>query len=144
MIVVCAGGGGIPVAAVPGGGYRGIEAVIDKDFAGALLATALHADALLMPTDVDAVYADWGTPSARPIHRASPDEMASRSFVGGSMGPKVEAACRFVRANSGFAAIGALADAGAMLQGEAGTRISATGPQLEWGTAPLSVAASAG
>lgn len=139
VIVVCAGGGGIPVAAVPGGGYVGIEAVIDKDFAGALLATALHADAFLMLTDVDAVYADWGTPSAWPIHRASPDEMASRSFAGGSMGPKVEAACRFVRANSGFAAIGALSDADAMLRGDAGTRVSRTGPQLEWGTAPLPV-----
>ena len=139
VIVVCAGGGGIPVAAVPGGGYEGIEAVIDKDFAGALLATSLHADAFLMLTDVDAVYADWGTPSAWPIHRASPDEMASRSFAAGSMGPKVEAACRFVRANSGFAAIGSLADAGAMLRGEAGTMVSGTGAKLEWGTAPLPV-----
>jgi carbamate kinase len=142
VIVVCAGGGGIPVAAVPGGGYEGIEAVIDKDFAGALLATSLNADAFLMLTDVDAVYADWGTPSAWPIHRASPDEMASRSFAAGSMGPKVEAACRFVRANSGFAAIGSLADAGAMLRGEAGTMVSGTGARLEWGTAPLPVASA--
>ena len=142
VIVVCAGGGGIPVVAVPGGGYEGIEAVIDKDFAGALLATSLNADAFLMLTDVDAVYADWGTSSAWPIHRASPDEMASRSFAAGSMGPKVEAACRFVRANSGFAAIGSLADAGAMLRGEAGTMVSGTGAQLEWGTAPLPVASA--
>jgi carbamate kinase len=139
VIVVCAGGGGIPVAAVPGGGYEGVEAVIDKDFAGALLATSLHADAFLMLTDVDAVYADWGTPSAWPIHRASPDEMASRAFAAGSMGPKVEAACRFVRANSGFAAIGSLADAGAMLRGEAGTIISSSATQLEWGAAPRPV-----
>ncbi|HEY5436700.1 MAG TPA: carbamate kinase [Candidatus Limnocylindrales bacterium] len=137
VIVVCAGGGGIPVVATPGGGYAGIEAVIDKDFAGALLATSLRADAFLMLTDVDAVYADWGTPSAWPIHRASPDEMTSRVFAAGSMGPKVEAACRFVRADSGFAAIGSLADAGAMLRGEAGTIISAAARQLEWGTAPL-------
>jgi carbamate kinase len=141
VIVVCAGGGGIPVAAVPGGGYVGIEAVIDKDFAGALLATSLRADAFLMLTDVDAVYADWGTPQAWPIHRASPDGMASRPFPAGSMGPKVEAACRFVRATGGFAVIGALADAGAMLRGETGTMISGTGAQLEWGTAPLPVAA---
>jgi carbamate kinase len=139
VIVVCAGGGGIPVIATPGGGFEGIEAVIDKDFAGALLATSLHADAFLMLTDVDAVYADWGTPSAWPIHRASPDEMTSRAFAAGSMGPKVEAACRFVRANSGFAAIGSLADAGAMLRGDAGTIISAAATQLEWGTAPLPV-----
>ena len=137
VIVVCAGGGGIPVVAVPGGGFEGIEAVIDKDYAGALLATSLHADAFLMLTDVDAVYADWGTPSAWPIHRASPDEMASRAFASGSMGPKVEAACRFVQANSGFAAIGSLADAGAMLRGEAGTMISSAATQMEWGTAPL-------
>jgi carbamate kinase len=137
VIVVCAGGGGIPVVTTRAGGFEGIEAVIDKDFAGALLATSLHADAFLMLTDVDAVYADWGTPSAWPIHRASPDEMASRPFAAGSMGPKVEAACRFVRANSGFAAIGALADAGAMLRGEAGTIISSAATQLEWGTAPL-------
>jgi carbamate kinase len=137
VIVVCAGGGGIPVAAAPGGGFEGVEAVIDKDFAGALLATSLHADAFLMLTDVEAVYGDWGTPASWPIHRASPDEMSSRSFSTGSMGPKVEAACRFVRANSGFAAIGALADAGAMLRGEAGTIISGEGALLEWGTAPL-------
>ena len=142
VIVVCAGGGGIPVAALPGGGYEGIEAVIDKDFAGALLATSLHADVFLMLTDVDAVYADWGTPSAWPIHRASPDDLSARAFASGSMGPKVEAACRFVRANSGFAAIGSLADAGAMLRGEAGTIVSGAATQLEWGTAPLPVAAA--
>jgi carbamate kinase len=137
VIVVCAGGGGIPVVETPDGGHQGIEAVIDKDFAGALLATSLHADAFLMLTDVDAVYADWGTSSAWPVHSASPDEMSRRSFAAGSMGPKVEAACRFVRATSGFAVIGALADAGAMLRGDAGTRICGTGAQLEWGTAPL-------
>ncbi len=140
VIVVCAGGGGIPVAALPGGGYEGIEAVIDKDFAGALLAASLHADAFLMLTDADAVYGDWGTSSAWPIHRASPEEMTSRSFAAGSMGPKVEAACRFARADGGFAAIGALVDAGAMLRGEAGTMVSGRGAQLEWGTAPLPVA----
>lgn len=141
VIVVCAGGGGIPVEAVPEGGYVGIEAVIDKDFAGALLATSLHADAFLMLTDVDAVYADWGTPDAWPIHRASPDDMAARAFAAGSMGPKVEAACRFVRANSGFAAIGSLADASRMLRGEAGTIVTGAVSQVEWGTAPLPVGA---
>ncbi len=136
VLVVCAGGGGIPVAEQPDGSFAGVEAVIDKDFAGALLATALHADAFLMLTDVDAVYADWGTPSSWPIHRASPDALAERAFASGSMGPKVEAACRFVRSGGGFAAIGSLADAGAMLRGEAGTIVSATAA-LEWGTAPL-------
>jgi len=139
VIVVCAGGGGIPVEATPEGGYVGIEAVIDKDFAGALLATSLHADAFLMLTDVDAAYADWGTPDAWPIHRASPDDLAARAFASGSMGPKVEAACRFVRANSGFAAIGSLSDAPRMLNGEAGTIVTKAVSQLEWGTAPLPV-----
>ncbi len=125
VIVVCAGGGGIPVVAVPDGGHVGIEAVIDKDFAGALLATSLHADAFLMLTDVDAAYADWGTPSATPIHAATPAELARHTFAPGSMGPKVEAACRFVLANSGFAAIGSLADAPRMLRREAGTIVTA-------------------
>lgn len=142
VIVVCAGGGGIPVEATPDGCCVGIEAVIDKDFAGALLATSLHADAFLMLTDVDAAYADWGTPDARPIHRASPDDMAARTFAAGSMGPKVEAACRFVRASSGFAAIGSLADAPRMLRGEAGTLIAGSVAQLEWGTAPVLEAAA--
>jgi len=137
VIVVCAGGGGIPVLVSADGGFEGVEAVIDKDFAGALLATALHADAFLMLTDVDAVYEDWGTPDARPIHRASPDVMAATPFAAGSMGPKVEAACRFVRANSGFAAIGSLADASLMLRGEAGTMITADAAGAGWGTAPL-------
>ncbi len=139
VIVVCAGGGGIPVEAMPGGGFVGIEAVIDKDFAGALLATSLHADAFLMLTDVDAVYADWGTPDASAIQRASPDEMAERTFAAGSMGPKVEAACRFVRANAGFAAIGSLADAAAMLRGEAGTTIARSGATLGRATPPQPV-----
>lgn len=121
VIVVCAGGGGIPVVSIGDGGYVGIEAVIDKDFAGALLATSLHADAFLMLTDVDAAYAEWGTPEATPIREATPDELAARTFAAGSMGPKVQAACRFVNANAGFAAIGSLADAAAMLRGEAGT-----------------------
>ncbi len=142
VIVVCAGGGGIPVVPVPSGGFEGVEAVIDKDFAGSLLATSLHADVFLMLTDVDAVFADWGTPQAWPIRRASPDDMAARSFASGSMGPKVEAACRFVRANSGFAAIGSLGEAVAMLRGEAGTIVTREVGALEWGTAPLLAAAA--
>lgn len=142
VLVVCAGGGGIPVIATADGGFQGIEAVIDKDFAGALLASSLHADAFLMLTDVDAVYADWGTSNASPIRRISPEDLAGRSFAAGSMGPKVEAACRFVRDNGGFAAIGSLSDAGAMLRGEAGTIIGDPMTQLEWGTAPLPEAAA--
>lgn len=124
VLVVCAGGGGIPVVRTEGGGFVGIEAVIDKDYAGALLATSLHADAFLMLTDVDAAYADWGTPDARPITSATPSSLADRTFAPGSMGPKVEAACRFVLANAGFAAIGSLPDAARMLRREAGTIIA--------------------
>ena len=125
IIVVCAGGGGIPVVPVPDGGYAGIEAVIDKDFAGALVATLLHADAFLMLTDVDAAYEGWGTPTARPIGVTTPEELGRLSFPAGSMGPKVEAACRFVRANGGFAAIGALADAPRLIERSAGTIVAA-------------------
>ena len=138
VIVVCAGGGGIPVVASPDGSYAGVEAVIDKDFAGALLATSVRADAFLMLTDVDAVYADWGTPEAWPIRRASPAGLEGRVFAAGSMGPKVAAACRFARASGGFAAIGSLSQAAEMLRGEAGTRVTETARQMEWGTAPLS------
>ncbi|OGO56500.1 MAG: carbamate kinase [Chloroflexi bacterium RBG_16_72_14] len=142
VIVVCAGGGGIPVTAGSEGGYIGIEAVIDKDFAGALLATSLHADAFLMLTDVDAAYVDWGTPDARAIRRVSPAALAQWTFAAGSMGPKVEAACRFVNADSGFAVIGSLADAGAMLRGEAGTMVTREAARTEWGTPPLVGAAA--
>ena len=124
VLVVCAGGGGIPVVRTEAG-YVGIEAVIDKDYAGALLATSLHADAFLMLTDVDAAYTGWGTPEARPIRDATPESLAGHAFAPGSMGPKVEAACRFVRADHGFAVIGALADAHRMLAREAGTIVTA-------------------
>ena len=134
VLVVCAGGGGIPVAEQADGAFVGVEAVIDKDRAGALLATSLRADAFLMLTDVDAVYTDWGTPSASPIHSATPDELTGITFASGSMAPKVEAACRFVRETGGFAVIGSLAAADAMLRGEAGTRIEGAGAQLELAT----------
>ncbi len=123
VIVVCAGGGGIPVVVDPAGGLRGVEAVIDKDLSAALLATTLEADALLLLTDVDAVYAEWGTPWARPLRRATAAELRAMSFAPGSMGPKIEAACRFVESGGRFAAIGALADAALLLRGGAGTRV---------------------
>jgi carbamate kinase len=123
VIVVCAGGGGIPVVVDPAGGLRGVEAVIDKDLSAALLATTLEADALLLLTDVDAVYAEWGTPWARPLRRATAAELRTMSFAPGSMGPKIEAACRFVESGGRFAAIGALADAALLLRGGAGTRV---------------------
>ncbi len=123
VIVVCAGGGGIPVVVDPAGGLRGVEAVIDKDLSATLLATTLEADALLLLTDVDAVYAEWGTPWARPLRRATAAELRAMAFAPGSMGPKIEAACRFVESGGRFAAIGALADAALLLRGGAGTRV---------------------
>jgi carbamate kinase len=123
-VVVCAGGGGIPVFTVPSGLVVGTEAVIDKDLAAALLAECLGADALLLLTDVTEVVAGWGGPDATPLHDATPAELRRLAFAPGSMGPKVEAACRFVEATGGFAAIGALDDAADMLTGGAGTRVA--------------------
>lgn len=125
VIVVCAGGGGIPVAIDDAGAARGIEAVIDKDLAAALLARELGADALLLLTDVAAVYDDWPSPATRPIRNATPKELRGRPFAPGSMAPKIEAACRFVDAGGGFAAIGALADAASLLRRAAGTIVAA-------------------
>jgi carbamate kinase len=121
VLVVCAGGGGIPVVRDGTGALRGVEAVVDKDLTAALLAQDLAADALVILTDVDAVEDGYGTPQARPIHRATPQELRARTFPAGSMAPKVEAACRFVEATGGMAAIGRLDDAEALLDGKAGT-----------------------
>ena len=120
-IVVCAGGGGVPVIRDSAGILHGAEAVIDKDLTAALLARAVDADVLLLLTDVDAVQEDYGTPQARPIHHTTPAELRSRTFPDGSMGPKVEAVCRFVGATGRMAVIGRLEDAEAMAEGKAGT-----------------------
>jgi carbamate kinase len=127
-VVICAGGGGIPVVSEQGR-LRGIEAVIDKDLTAALLAEGLRADRLVMATDVSAVERDWGGPNAAPIESATPGELRRLDFAAGSMGPKVEAACRFVErtGGTGTAAIGALSDLEAVLRGEAGTRIALAG-----------------
>ena len=77
MIVICAGGGGIPVVKNGAGRLHGVEAVIDKDLSAALLALELQADALLLLTDVDGIQLDYGTPSARPLHDATPAELAA-------------------------------------------------------------------
>jgi carbamate kinase len=129
-VVICAGGGGIPTVytdeAVPAGRrLTGVEAVIDKDLASALLAADLGADALLIVTDVDAVYADWGTPQQRAIRTATPEQLTATRFAEGSMGPKVRAACEFVKRTLGFAAIGSIDDAQALLDGTAGTCVVA-------------------
>jgi carbamate kinase len=111
----------------------GVEAVIDKDLASALLARDLHADALLILTDVDAVYADWGTPEQRAIRRASPSALAGTEFAAGSMGPKVRAACSFVDETGGLAVIGSILDTRALLGGEAGTIVTRDAVGLELG-----------
>lgn len=123
VIVICAGGGGIPVVVMPGGGIRGVEAVIDKDLAAALLAREIEAEALLMLTDVDAVYLEWATPAARALRQTTPGELRAHQFAAGSMGPKIEAACRFVDATHGIAGIGRLADAVPILEGSRGTLV---------------------
>ncbi len=123
-IVVCAGGGGIPVVPDGPGRLRGVEAVVDKDLTAALLAESVGAGALLLLTDVPAVMDGYGTPQARPIRRATPAELRARSFPAGSMGPKIEAVCRFVEATGGIAAIGRLDDAAALLGGTAGTLVT--------------------
>ena len=125
VLVVCAGGGGIPVIRV-GGLVHGIEAVIDKDLTAALLAREVGADALVLLTDVAEVETGYGTPGAVPIHRATAAELRAMPFAPGSMGPKVEAVCRFVEATGGVGAIGRLEDAAAIVEGRAGTQVTAT------------------
>ncbi|HEU0335408.1 MAG TPA: carbamate kinase [Gaiellaceae bacterium] len=122
VLVVCTGGGGIPVVREHGL-LRGVEAVIDKDLAAAVLARELGADLLLLLTDVPAVERGFGTRDALPIARATPAELRRERFAEGSMAPKVEAACRFVEATGGRAGIGALADAGRIARGDAGTLV---------------------
>jgi carbamate kinase len=123
-IVICAGGGGIPVIREPGGRLRGVEAVVDKDLTAAVLAEALGADALLLLTDVSNVESGYGTPKARAIGSVSVTEMRNQSFAPGSMAPKVEAACQFVERTGGEAAIGRLQDAARLLSGSVGTVIT--------------------
>jgi carbamate kinase len=128
-VVVCAGGGGIPTVRtaepVPAGQrLTGVEAVIDKDRASAVLAAELGADALVIATDVDAVYADWATARQQPIRRATTSELRRTAFAAGSMGPKVAAACDFVERTGGIAAIGSIAEAPALLTGDAGTYVT--------------------
>jgi carbamate kinase len=124
VVVVCAGGGGIPVLRREDGSMVGIEAVIDKDAASALLASQLRADALLLLTDVDAVYRDFGTDQSTPLSELTVAEARALEMPAGSMGPKLQAACDFAQAG-GISGIGRLQDAVAILDGSAGTRVSA-------------------
>lgn len=124
VVVVCTGGGGIPVLRREDGSMMGIEAVIDKDAASALLARQLGADALLLLTDVDAVYRDFGTDQAAPVSELTAAEARALTMPAGSMGPKLLAACEFAK-TGGLSGIGRLQDAVAILEGSAGTRVSA-------------------
>ena len=123
-IVICAGGGGIPTMYGPDGKLRGVEAVVDKDRASALLARELEVDLFIMATDAEAVYLDWGTPQQRAIRRASPEALRQLPFAGGSMGPKVEAAAEFASQTGKTAVIGALTEVVRMANGESGTLVS--------------------
>jgi len=123
VVVVCAGGGGVPIVIDHFGARRGVEAVVDKDAATALLARVLGADLLLLLTDVPAVDLDWGTSRARPIGRVTPDELARHSFAPGSMAPKVQAATAFVSVTGRRAAIGSLDATADLVAGTVGTQI---------------------
>ena len=122
-VVVCTGGGGIPTMYRPDGTLGGVEVVIDKDLASALLAYQLDADLLVLATDVDGVYADWGTSEQRRIGEASVSELRGLGLPDGSIGSKVQAACEFAEASGGRAVIGALHELDALLDGRAGTSV---------------------
>ena len=115
-----------------GNGHAGVEAVIDKDLASALLAVGLDADFLALATDVDAVYHGWGTPAQRAVAGATPQWPRANPFAAGSMGPKVEAVCRFVEQTGNRAAIGQLEQLSGLIDGTAGTQIRADGPDVEF------------
>ncbi len=126
VIVICAGGGGIPVCERPNGGLAGVEAVIDKDATSALLAAQLQADMFIMLTDVDGVYLDFGTDHARLLARTSPRvlNLQAAAFKAGSMGPKVQSACDFVTATGRICGIGSLVDAIEIIGQKRGTIVT--------------------
>jgi carbamate kinase len=124
--VLCGGGGGVPVVQT-GAGYSGVEAVVDKDLASARLAEVLHADILIMVTDVEAVYLDFTSVRPRPLRKVTADELSRHAkegqFPPGSMGPKVEAAIRFVKATGRKAVITSADRLMDALEGKAGTTV---------------------
>jgi carbamate kinase len=124
-VVICAGGGGVPTMYDPDAERTliGVEAVIDKDLASELLAREVEADVFVMVTDVDGVYAGWGTPEQRRLEQTTPSELRSFDFAAGSMGPKVEAAVRFVERTGNRAAIGGLEQIVDIVEGTAGTQV---------------------
>jgi carbamate kinase len=132
FLVVCAGGGGIPVVEDLDGLQHGVEAVIDKDLASALLAGDLGVDTLVLATDVDGVYTGYGTPQQQRITGATPGGLRSHAFAAGSMGPKVEAVCRFVERTGGRAVIGRFDQLDELIAGTAGTQVRAHGPAVDY------------
>lgn len=122
-IVICAGGGGIPTVYDEAGLLHGVEAVIDKDLASALLAEQLDAQLLVIATDVDGVYTDWGTPRQAQLGRVAPAELLGLDLPAGSMGPKVQAACDFAQSTGNEGVIGSLTDIAKIVAGDAGTRV---------------------
>jgi carbamate kinase len=124
-VVICAGGGGVPTMFSKEGERTliGVEAVIDKDLASELLAREVDAELFVMATDVDGVYADWGTPDQRRLDEVTVDELRAGEFAAGSMGPKVGAAIRFVERTGKRAAIGGLADIETIVEGSGGTQV---------------------
>ncbi len=124
-VVICAGGGGIPIMYPSSGSaaLTGVEAVIDKDLSSELLAEDVNADLFLMATDVDGFYVHWGSPEQQRLSRVTPEELAGYDFAAGSMGPKVEAGARFATKTARRAAIGSLADIAGIVAGKAGTSV---------------------
>ncbi|MER5321436.1 carbamate kinase [Streptosporangium roseum] len=129
VLTICAGGGGIPVIRNEKGQLQGVEAVIDKDLTGSVLAEALEADVFMMLTDVPRVARNFGTPQQEDITHTTPHQLRAEEFPAGSMGPKVEAACRFVETTGDMAAIGKLDEAEQILEGKGGTIVT---PNATW------------
>ncbi|MEV4244447.1 carbamate kinase [Streptosporangium canum] len=129
VLTICAGGGGVPVIRNEKGQLQGVEAVIDKDLTGSVLAEALEADVFMMLTDVPRVARNFGTPQQEDIAHTTPHQLRAEEFPAGSMGPKVEAACRFVETTGDMAAIGKLDEAERILEGKGGTIVT---PNATW------------
>ena len=123
-LVICSGGGGVPVCRQPDGTIDGVEAVVDKDLTAAIMAKQLKADALIIMTDVDSVSVNFGKPDQKQIRHATPEQICTLDLPAGSMGPKVEAAADFVRSGGQYAAIGSLYDLESIVTGDAGTHIT--------------------
>jgi carbamate kinase len=124
VITIFGGGGGIPVIKDKNNKLQGVEAVIDKDNTASLIATKINADALIILTDVEGVYINWGEPNDKIIKEASPKNLEEIGFASGSMRPKVTASCNFVNATDKFAAIGKLSKLEDIIAGKSGTRVS--------------------